>query len=149
MSEEEREEAEIEAANAQESVIITLEQLEQCILSYSQVVNMLATNDIQQLKDAREGLLDTILLLNNMLIKYGLNSTIFDSSKSRSLYPIGLLILAPRLFNESMYYDIAIVIESYLKRPIREMVIDNNGNDNETIQATWLRPHTMVLFKYS
>lgn len=106
-------------------------------------------DSIKQMNEAKSSLLDTIVLLNQLLISQATSSQVFD------VY-IGSLVLAPRFFRGSLCWDLAVVTKIEQNcRPILtttstitqldtySLLTYEPGSEVEvTISVLWLRPQT-------
>jgi len=104
---------------------------------------------IKQMNEAKSSLLDTVVLLNQLLISQATSSQIFD------VY-IGSLVLAPRFFRGSLCWDLAVITKIEQNcRPILtttsiitqldtySLLTCEPGSEVEvTISVLWLRPQT-------
>jgi hypothetical protein len=117
-------------------------QMAQCANSYSDVVKILSAHSANdQLITARFGLVDTILMLNEM--KYN-----FEEVSSRNIphNSPGCLLLAPRWFEGQMCLDSAIVVDppekrgEYGEEDVTQTGSTSGATEGECITVSWVRP---------
>lgn len=117
-----------------------LEQLTSSLVQVTLALKSLDSNDISSqnlLFNARSELLASII----SLVQLAENEPAMQSS-----YCIGNIVLAPRLFNNQLCYDLGVILDSEEDEFNHSSNINNNSiteNNNINLIISWLRPQSM------